>query len=241
MKNFKKQISLIMAVLVVVGVFGVMPVQASTAKINKSSLYLAQGKSYTLKVNGTTKKIKWSSGNKKIATVTETGVVKAVSTGKTTITANVGNKNYESSLTVVKKLNEKDFVYKANGKSYDFIKGNTKNYWAWDKVFYSNDERYKGARNLHYGSSITEVKKKFGETKVRDDNGNVKTNDLDNGCMVYQYKKGKDTYSLLFYIQENKVHLFAWVKNCYGWSDNMSDKEKMATLILNVQSVVYVG
>ncbi|MGN0468537.1 MAG: Ig-like domain-containing protein [Acutalibacteraceae bacterium] len=67
-----------------------------TLTLSKSSLTLASGKSYTLKAtvspsDATNKTITWSSSNKNAATVSSSGVVKAVAGGKTTITAKTSN------------------------------------------------------------------------------------------------------------------------------------------------------
>lgn len=70
-------------------------------KLNKSKLTLQTGKTSKLKLKNTKKKVKWSSKNKKIATVSRKGVVKAVSVGKTTITAKSGKKKYSCKVTVV--------------------------------------------------------------------------------------------------------------------------------------------
>lgn len=70
-------------------------------KLNKSKLTLQTGKTSKLKLKNTKKKVKWSSKNKKVATVSRKGVVKAVSVGKTTITAKSGKKRYSCKVTVV--------------------------------------------------------------------------------------------------------------------------------------------
>lgn len=70
-------------------------------KLNKSKLTLQTGKTSKLKLKNTKKKVKWSSKNKKVATVSRKGVVKAVSVGKTTITAKSGKKKYSCKVTVV--------------------------------------------------------------------------------------------------------------------------------------------
>ena len=70
-------------------------------KLNKSKLTLQTGKTSKLKLKNTKKKVKWSSKNKKVARVSRKGVVKAVSVGKTTITAKSGKKKYFCKVTVV--------------------------------------------------------------------------------------------------------------------------------------------
>lgn len=70
-------------------------------KLNKSKLTLQTGKTLKLKLKNTKKKVKWSSKNKKVVTVSRKGVVKAVSVGKTTITAKSDKKKYSCKVTVV--------------------------------------------------------------------------------------------------------------------------------------------
>lgn len=69
-------------------------------KLNYSELYLEKGETETLKLKGTKKKPKWSSSNKKVATVNKKGVVKAKKVGKATITAKLGKKKYKCKIIV---------------------------------------------------------------------------------------------------------------------------------------------
>lgn len=71
-------------------------VNAKKITLNKKSITLEVGKSQTLKAsvspsNTTYKKVKWSSNDKEIATVTSTGKVIAVGAGRTIITAKTSN------------------------------------------------------------------------------------------------------------------------------------------------------
>lgn len=64
-----------------------VPVQAEGMKINKEELSILKGKSYTLKVTGTTKKPTWISVDPSIATVSPSGKVTAKRCGWTIIIA----------------------------------------------------------------------------------------------------------------------------------------------------------
>lgn len=74
--------------------------QAKT-KISATEKEVYVGDSFTLKVTGAKKKkIKWSSSNPAIATVSKKGKVKAKAFGNAVITAKVGKKNYTCTVTV---------------------------------------------------------------------------------------------------------------------------------------------
>ena len=75
---------------------------ATKVKLNKKSVTLTEGKSITLKLKGTTKKAKWTSNKKKVATVNQKGKVTAKKAGKAKITAKAGKKKYTCTVTVVK-------------------------------------------------------------------------------------------------------------------------------------------
>ena len=69
---------------------------ATAVTLDKTALTLDTGKSYTLKAtitpsNTTDKTLKWSTSDKKVVTVTQEGVIKAVSRGEATITVKTSN------------------------------------------------------------------------------------------------------------------------------------------------------
>lgn len=86
-----------------------MPItaNAATLKLSKKKATLTVGKTVQLKVNGTKKSVKWSSSNKKIATVSKKGKVKGKKVGKAVITAKVGKKKLKCKITVKKKKTTK--------------------------------------------------------------------------------------------------------------------------------------
>lgn len=81
----------------------IVEVQAATIKLNKKSVTLTKGKTTTLKVTGTKKKVKWSSSNKKIATVSSKGKVTAKKAGTTYIKAKVNGKTLKCKVVVKNK------------------------------------------------------------------------------------------------------------------------------------------
>lgn len=98
MKRFKKA-SIIFWMFMLLSVVA-MPVSASAAKLNKTSISLNVGKTYTLKAAGTTGKITWTSNNKSVATVSSKGVVTAKKKGTAVITAKYGKKKLTCKITV---------------------------------------------------------------------------------------------------------------------------------------------
>ncbi len=69
-------------------------------KISKRTLTISQGRSKQLKVNNCKKKVKWTSSNKKVATVNKKGWVTAKSPGKAFIYAKAGGKKMKCAVTV---------------------------------------------------------------------------------------------------------------------------------------------
>lgn len=119
MKRFKKA-SIIFLMFMLLSVIA-MPVSASAAKLNKKSVSLNVGKTYTLKATGTKGKITWTSSNKSVATVSSKGVVKARKKGTAVITAKYGKKKLTCKVTVKQpvtslKLNKKAANITVGGK-----------------------------------------------------------------------------------------------------------------------------
>ena len=101
MRRFKKVNALaIIAVMLFVSIGASVNVYAASIGLNKKSLTLTVGKTATLKVKGTKKKVVWSSSNRKIATVTKKGKVKARKKGTATIYAKVGKKKLKCKVKV---------------------------------------------------------------------------------------------------------------------------------------------
>lgn len=71
--------------------------------MNYSKKTIYEGSKLTLKVPGTSKKVKWSSSDKYVASVNSKGVVKGKTAGKAIVTANVGGKKLTCKITVKEK------------------------------------------------------------------------------------------------------------------------------------------
>lgn len=100
----KKILAFILALVMIITLLPMFQANAATKKmkLNKTKVTIYVGKTVKLKIknNKSNKKVKWSSRNKKVATVTKKGKVKGKKAGKATIIAKVGNKKYKCKVTV---------------------------------------------------------------------------------------------------------------------------------------------
>ena len=101
-RNVKKTMQTAAIALLILGVTfgGVTESHAATMKLNKKKVTLKVGKSVTLKVKGTKKKVTWKSSNTKVVTVSKKGKIKAKKKGTATIYAKVANKKLKCKVTV---------------------------------------------------------------------------------------------------------------------------------------------
>jgi hypothetical protein len=75
-------------------------VQAAAVKLNKSKVTLQVGENYNLKLNGTSKTVKWSSDNEDVVIVSTKGKIIGIEAGNATVTAKLGAKKYNCLVTV---------------------------------------------------------------------------------------------------------------------------------------------
>lgn len=167
---------ILLSCFIVLSVFFVMPVfvpalqntytvQAASVKINKKKLTLNVKENYTLKISGTSKKVKWSSSNKKVATISSKGKVTAKKKGKVTITAKVSGKKYKCKIIVEKPtLNKTTTKIALNQKETIKVAGTTQ------KVKWSSEN--KSIATVNSKGKITP--KKVGTTKIVAKIGNTK-------------------------------------------------------------------
>lgn len=108
MKKFCRMFIVLVALVISMSCMSAMNVSAAQkVKLNKKKVTIYVGKTTTLKLKNNKKKIKWSTSNKKVATVSKKGKVKGKKAGKATITAKVGEKKYKCKVTVKKPKNQK--------------------------------------------------------------------------------------------------------------------------------------
>nr|MDE6851482.1 Ig-like domain-containing protein [Lachnospiraceae bacterium] len=106
---------LILALCISSGIGAVQTNAAGKVKLNKTKVSLKVGKTVTLKVRGTKKKVRWTSKKKSVATVSATGKVRAKKAGTANIVAKVSGKKYTCKVTVLQKkpvpqVTEKPFI-----------------------------------------------------------------------------------------------------------------------------------
>lgn len=136
MKLLKKWSTILVLVLTVTLVIpvpsqlsNITVAQAATVKISQKTLALEVGKSKTLKVSGTNKKVTWTSSKKSVAVVSTKGKVTAKKEGNTIITATVNKKKYTCKVTVKKAKTQEvvnPYIKKAPFKAQETIYGNLK-------------------------------------------------------------------------------------------------------------------
>ena len=90
---------------------------AAKIKLNKKKATIGVGEKLQLTVTGTDEKVKWSSSDKSVATVSKSGLVKGKNTGTATITAKVGKKKLTCKVTV------KKVVLTAEQKEIEIMEG----------------------------------------------------------------------------------------------------------------------
>lgn len=107
-KGYSKKVTVKRVCVVLMGVaLAVTTAQAAKKTgLNKATVKLAVGKSTTLKMKGTKSKVKWSTSNKKIATVDNKGKVTAKKAGSCKIVATVQSKKYICKVKVIAKKTE---------------------------------------------------------------------------------------------------------------------------------------
>ena len=103
--RFLQSISFILTLVLFVSIllFTSVPAEAKSKKpkLSLSKLTLTEGQHKRLTVKHKKGKVKWSSSNKKVASVSKSGLIKAKKEGKTTITAKVGKKRLKCKVKVV--------------------------------------------------------------------------------------------------------------------------------------------
>ena len=109
---------LTLSILLITAIFYTSSALAATPVLNKSSVNLHIEQGCKLKIKGFDKKltIKWSTGNKNIASISDKGSVKGLAKGKTVVYAKIYNKN-KLKYTLKSKINVDNIGYATNQAS----------------------------------------------------------------------------------------------------------------------------
>lgn len=97
--------------------YDMVQAQAAAVRLNRTNCILDIGSTINLKVLGTRKKAKWSTSNRRIATVGGNGLVTAKKAGKCVITAKIGRKKYRCRVSV----SSKGLLAKRANKAYAYF------------------------------------------------------------------------------------------------------------------------
>lgn len=100
MKTVKRCLPILLLIMVCTCYFGLSTQAASKIRISKSKETVTAGNIAKLRMQGTNQKAKWTSSNKRVATVKPNGDVYAKKKGSTYIKARIGRKTYTCKVTV---------------------------------------------------------------------------------------------------------------------------------------------
>lgn len=204
MKKFKKVITMVIAMALVISGLIVTDVTTAQAavKLNKKSASIYVGETVQLKLSGA-KSVSWSSSNKKIATVTSKGLVKGVKKG----TANI---------KATDKKTKKKYTCKVTVKALQSLGITADDIWAFSggTVIAYKGEEIKGATYLLDGKKITLGE--YGVWNDQNDNGVYSGIDLSEKLSEGEHtftiqKKGYKSVTATFTYEKLKVDgMFAW-------------------------------
>ena len=87
---------------------------AKTVTISKKSVTLKVGQTTNLRVKNTSKKARWTTSNKRVVTVNQSGRIVAKKNGTATVTAKIGKRAYKCKVTVKASSNSKKKAVKSS-------------------------------------------------------------------------------------------------------------------------------
>lgn len=100
----KRTILFVITFILILPILSITIYAASNIKLNKSAVTLHTNETVSLKLLNNRRKIKWSSSNKEVASVSKNGKVKAKKSGTAMVTAKTNNKKYRCKITVKNKI-----------------------------------------------------------------------------------------------------------------------------------------
>ncbi|MBR2765952.1 MAG: S8 family serine peptidase [Blautia sp.] len=108
MNRIKRTYRFIIIIALMMTAIFCISLTAHAAALNKKKATVPAEKTLKLTLNGTSGRTAWSTSDKNIATVDQTGTVRGVNAGKAKITARAGNKNYTCIVTVTGWISESE-------------------------------------------------------------------------------------------------------------------------------------
>jgi hypothetical protein len=183
-------------------------VDVSNITISKKKVILKAGKKETLTISGTSSTAVWTSEDVKIAKVSAKGVVKAVKTGKTVVTAVVDGVSVSCNVTVVAKMSKKDFS-KFTGENfvaYCQRMGYDGGY-AWKGQWKGDSKKRKTYRGIKIGATKTAVAKVYGDftlSKCKSKDPFTKMKGLKKNKVKYYNDETWGKYRIRFYYNSKK-------------------------------------
>lgn len=190
MKKIKKYIGILLFILTfglattvtIPQIGNCIEVQAATISLNRKSASIYIGKSTQLKVNNYTRKIKWSSSNTQVATVSSTGKVTGRRSGSVIISATAGKKTLKCKVNVKSVINVSPKEIYLDGTDDATVKITLKHRCglrysiaspyvvscSWDKQWYENNTvAYLYITGERTGTTYVTITNTFNNEKVR--------------------------------------------------------------------------
>ena len=110
MRKTNRILLMLIMLLAVYAAFPAAVYAASSISAVKAEIFI--GETMTLKINGTTKAVKWSSKDESVAGITSRGVLTGRKAGSTIVTAKAGAKTFRCAVTVKKAVNLGKYIGK---------------------------------------------------------------------------------------------------------------------------------
>lgn len=190
MKKMKKFIGILLFILTfglattvtIPQIGNCIEVQAATISLNRKSASIYIGKSTQLKVNNYTRKIKWSSSNTQVATVSSTGKVTGRRNGSVIISATAGKKTLKCKVNVKSVINVSpkeiyldgtdDVTIKVTLRQACGLRYSIANPYvvscSWDDGWYENNKvTYLYVTGKNTGTTYITITNKFNNEKVK--------------------------------------------------------------------------
>lgn len=190
------------------------PVDVTKIAISKKKAIVMAGKTVQPKITGTTSVVTWKSADEKIATVDQTGKIKAKKKGSTTITASVDGISLSCAVTVVAKMTKKDFS-KFNSENFVHYcqRYGYNNGYAWSGQWKGGSKKKSTARSIKIGATKTKVQNAYGE-------------------LTWKKCTSKDPFSKMKGLKKNKVKTYGDVTyGKYRIRFYLNSKKKVVAII----------